>query len=110
MPAPMPSPPPVTTATRPSRSRFQSSIGGTPSAGSSVVTRHSDGPYAAVGENRFQHDRQRKPLRHLPTTPHRAARLFAAFLLGLFYLVAVTRVVDVEDVRRTVAATGPLRR
>ncbi|HYZ69280.1 MAG TPA: TVP38/TMEM64 family protein [Mycobacterium sp.] len=33
--------------------------------------------------------------------------LFAGFLLGLFYLVAVTRVVDVEDVRRTVAATGP---
>lgn len=32
---------------------------------------------------------------------------FAAFLLGLFYLVAVTRIVDVEDVRRTVAATGP---
>jgi uncharacterized membrane protein YdjX (TVP38/TMEM64 family) len=34
--------------------------------------------------------------------------LFAAFLMGLFYLVAVTRVVDVEDVRRTVAATGPV--
>ena len=34
--------------------------------------------------------------------------VFAAFLLGLFYLVAVTRVVDVEGVRRTVAATGPL--
>jgi uncharacterized membrane protein YdjX (TVP38/TMEM64 family) len=33
--------------------------------------------------------------------------LFAAFLLGLFYLVAVTRAVDVEDIRRTVAATGP---
>jgi uncharacterized membrane protein YdjX (TVP38/TMEM64 family) len=33
--------------------------------------------------------------------------LFAAFLLGLFYLVAVTRVVDVDDVRRTVAAAGP---
>lgn len=33
--------------------------------------------------------------------------LFAAFLLGLFYLVAVTRVVDVEDVRTAVAATGP---
>ncbi len=33
--------------------------------------------------------------------------LFAAFLFGLFYLVAVTRVVDVEVVRRTVAATGP---
>ncbi len=32
---------------------------------------------------------------------------FAAFLVGLFYLVAVTRVVDVEEVRRTVAATGP---
>lgn len=34
--------------------------------------------------------------------------LFAAFLLGLFYLVAVTRVIDVDDVRRTVAATGPV--
>ena len=34
--------------------------------------------------------------------------LFAAFLLGLFYLVAVTRVVDVEDLRRTVSATGPI--
>jgi len=33
--------------------------------------------------------------------------LFATFLLGLFYLVAVTRVVDVDDIRRTVAATGP---
>lgn len=34
--------------------------------------------------------------------------LFAAFLLGLFYLVAVTHVIDVDDVRTTVAATGPL--
>ena len=34
--------------------------------------------------------------------------LFAAFLLGLFYLVAVTRVIDVDDIRTTVAATGPL--
>jgi uncharacterized membrane protein YdjX (TVP38/TMEM64 family) len=33
--------------------------------------------------------------------------LFASFLLGLFYLVAVRRVVDVEEVRRTVSATGP---
>ena len=33
--------------------------------------------------------------------------LFAVVLLGLFYLVAVTRAVDVEDVRRAVAATGP---
>ncbi|MDT5008204.1 MAG: hypothetical protein QOJ24_5380 [Mycobacterium sp.] len=33
--------------------------------------------------------------------------VFAAFLLGLFYLVAVARLVDVDDVRRTVAATGP---
>jgi len=32
---------------------------------------------------------------------------FTAFLVGLFYLVAVMRIVDVEDVRRTVAATGP---
>lgn len=48
----------------------------------------------------------------VPETPGRRRHivrlvLFAAFLLGLFYLVAVTRVVDVEDVRRTVAATGP---
>src|SRR6195952_4736804 len=34
--------------------------------------------------------------------------LFVAFLLGLFYLFAVARVVDVDDVRRGVAATGPL--
>ncbi len=34
--------------------------------------------------------------------------IFVAFLAGLFYLVAVTRIIDVEDVRRTVAATGPL--
>jgi uncharacterized membrane protein YdjX (TVP38/TMEM64 family) len=33
--------------------------------------------------------------------------LFVAFLLGLFYSVAVTRIVDVDDVRRVVAATGP---
>ena len=33
--------------------------------------------------------------------------LFAACLVGLFYAVAVTRIVDVEDVRRVVAATGP---
>ncbi|MGH3637285.1 MAG: TVP38/TMEM64 family protein, partial [Mycobacterium sp.] len=32
---------------------------------------------------------------------------FAAFLLGLFYLVAVKRVIDVEEVRRAVSATGP---
>lgn len=44
-----------------------------------------------------------------PTRRRHVVRLvlFAAFLLGLFYLVAVTRVVDVDDVRRTVAATGP---
>ena len=33
--------------------------------------------------------------------------IFVAFLLGLFYLVAVTRIIDVDDVRRVVAATGP---
>jgi uncharacterized membrane protein YdjX (TVP38/TMEM64 family) len=47
-----------------------------------------------------------------PTTSRRRhvvrLALLAAFLLGLFYFVAVARVVDVEDVRRTVAATGPL--
>ncbi|BBY90573.1 TVP38/TMEM64 family protein [Mycobacterium gallinarum] len=30
-----------------------------------------------------------------------------AFLLGLFYLVAIVRVIDVEAVRNVVAATGP---
>ncbi|WP_066809828.1 TVP38/TMEM64 family protein [Mycobacterium lehmannii] len=34
--------------------------------------------------------------------------LFAAFLLGLFYLVAVSGAVDVDHVRRTVASTGPI--
>lgn len=33
--------------------------------------------------------------------------LFAAFLVGLFYLVAVTRVIDVEGVRNAIQATGP---
>lgn len=33
--------------------------------------------------------------------------LFAAFLLGLFYLAGIARVIDVEDVRHAVAATGP---
>ncbi len=33
--------------------------------------------------------------------------VFAAFLGALFYLLAVRRVVDIEDVRRTVKATGP---
>ncbi|TQR86764.1 TVP38/TMEM64 family protein [Mycobacterium hodleri] len=33
--------------------------------------------------------------------------LFAAFLLGLFYVVGVARIVDVDDVRRVVMATGP---
>jgi uncharacterized membrane protein YdjX (TVP38/TMEM64 family) len=47
-----------------------------------------------------------------PTTASRRRHigrlaLFAAFLLGLFYLVAITHVVDVDDIRRTVAATGP---
>ena len=35
--------------------------------------------------------------------------LFAAFLLGLFYLVAVTRVIDIGDLRRTVSARVPSR-
>lgn len=33
--------------------------------------------------------------------------LFAAFLLGMFYLVAVSDVVDVDDIRRVVTAAGP---
>lgn len=32
---------------------------------------------------------------------------FIAFLLGLFYLVAIARVIDVDEVRRAVSATGP---
>ena len=33
--------------------------------------------------------------------------LFVAFLLGLFYLVAVERVIDVDDIRGAIMATGP---
>lgn len=33
--------------------------------------------------------------------------VFAAFLLGLFYLVAVARVIDITEIRTAVAATGP---
>lgn len=33
--------------------------------------------------------------------------VFAGFLLTMFYLVAVVRVVDVEAVRRAISATGP---
>src|SRR6478609_3715037 len=33
--------------------------------------------------------------------------LFAGFLLALFYLVAVRRIVDVDDIRGAIAATGP---
>jgi uncharacterized membrane protein YdjX (TVP38/TMEM64 family) len=33
--------------------------------------------------------------------------VFAAFLIVLFYLLAVKHVVNIEDVRRTVKATGP---
>ena len=33
--------------------------------------------------------------------------VFAGFLPGMFYLVAVTRVVDVEEVPRAISATGP---
>jgi uncharacterized membrane protein YdjX (TVP38/TMEM64 family) len=32
--------------------------------------------------------------------------VFAGFLVAMFYLVAVRRVIDVEDVRRTVSGTG----
>jgi uncharacterized membrane protein YdjX (TVP38/TMEM64 family) len=34
--------------------------------------------------------------------------LFFAFLITMFYLVAVARVIDFDAVRRTIAATGPL--
>jgi uncharacterized membrane protein YdjX (TVP38/TMEM64 family) len=34
--------------------------------------------------------------------------LFAAFLLGLFYLVAISRVIDVGQIRDAVSATGPV--
>ncbi|MGV0834029.1 TVP38/TMEM64 family protein [Mycolicibacterium thermoresistibile] len=34
--------------------------------------------------------------------------VFAAFLLAMFYLVAVARVVDVEGVRSAIAAAGPV--
>ena len=46
-----------------------------------------------------------------PTTSRRRhivrLALVVAFLLGLFYLVAVVRVIDVDAIRRAVEATGP---
>jgi uncharacterized membrane protein YdjX (TVP38/TMEM64 family) len=33
--------------------------------------------------------------------------VFAGFLVGMFYLVAVARIIDIEEVRRAVSATGP---
>jgi uncharacterized membrane protein YdjX (TVP38/TMEM64 family) len=46
-----------------------------------------------------------------PPTPRRPhivrLAVFAVFLVALFYLLAVRHVVNIEDVRRTVAATGP---
>jgi uncharacterized membrane protein YdjX (TVP38/TMEM64 family) len=46
-----------------------------------------------------------------PTSPRRhIVRLivFACFLLGMFYLVAIARVIDIEAVRSAVEATGPV--
>ncbi|WP_099022433.1 TVP38/TMEM64 family protein [Mycolicibacterium palauense] len=51
-----------------------------------------------------------------PGTPESASRwrhilrlaLFAGFLLGLFYLVAIARVIDIGGIRDAVAAAGPL--
>jgi uncharacterized membrane protein YdjX (TVP38/TMEM64 family) len=45
----------------------------------------------------------------LPARRRHIVRLvvFAGFLVALFYLLAVRHVIDVEAVRRTVAATGP---
>lgn len=34
--------------------------------------------------------------------------LFAGFLLGMFYLVAVARVIDIAGIRSAITATGPL--
>ena len=46
---------------------------------------------------------------HSPARARHIVRLaaFAAFLLALFYAVAVARLVDVEDIRAAVTATGP---
>lgn len=73
-----------------------------------AVTGHSGGPYAecgTIGSEMTDDD-------GTPATSRRRhivrLAVFAAFLLGVFYLVAVARVIDVDDVRRTVAATGPL--
>lgn len=49
----------------------------------------------------------------VPAAPSRRSHvvrlgLFVAFLVGLFYLFAVARVVHVDDVRSVVSATGPV--
>jgi len=66
-----------------------------------------DGAATAVRKNRVNMvDNDGAP----PTSRRNdIARLavFAGFLFGLFYLVAVARVIDVDQVRRVVSATGP---
>jgi uncharacterized membrane protein YdjX (TVP38/TMEM64 family) len=50
-----------------------------------------------------------------PPTSQRTSRaghivrlgVFAGFLIGMFYMVAVARVIDIEEMRRAVSATGP---
>jgi len=46
-----------------------------------------------------------------PTTSRRShivrLAVFAGFLVLMFYLVAVARVIDIDEVRRVIAATGP---
>jgi len=59
-------------------------------------------------KNRDRHGQHESPA---PTSRRRhIARLvvFFAFLIAMFYLVVVARVIDFEAVRRTIAETGPL--
>jgi uncharacterized membrane protein YdjX (TVP38/TMEM64 family) len=50
-----------------------------------------------------------EPASPTPSRGRHIARLavFAGFLAAMFYLVAVARVIDVEEMRRAVSATGP---
>ena len=55
-------------------------------------------------------DEEAAPPEAVPTTSRRAhivrLALFAAFLIGLWVLIGVTKIIDVDDVRGVVAATG----
>ena len=68
-----------------------------------------DRQFRTTTERSSARESRGEPTRRQPGRPH-IARLavFATFLLTMFYLVAVRRVIDIEAVRAAIASAGPL--